>query len=59
MAPGSYEIYPIPGAAEKDFINLANLKHEAPGLQIWLSLGGWTYSDVGFWTNQNWLQLMW
>lgn len=47
MAPNTYEIYPVPGAAESDFIHLANLKHSAPGLQIWLSLGGWTYSDVG------------
>lgn len=29
------------------FEELTDLKHKAPGLQIWLSLGGWTFSDNG------------
>jgi chitinase len=45
IQPSSYNIYPIPGAGIDGFQAIANLKQKAPGLQVWLSLGGWTYSD--------------
>lgn len=45
IQPNTYTIYPIPGTGIEQFQQLTNLKQSAPGLQIWLSLGGWTYSD--------------
>jgi len=30
---------------EKMFSEITNLKQKAPGLKIWISLGGWTFSD--------------
>jgi chitinase len=47
IQPDTYTIYPIPGTGIEQFQQLTNLKQSAPGLQIWLSLGGWTYSDNG------------
>ncbi len=34
-------------ATEKIFNDITDLKSKAPGLRIWLSLGGWTFSDNG------------
>lgn len=45
IQPSTYTIYPIPGASTGGFQSITNLKQKAPGLKIWLSLGGWTYSD--------------
>lgn len=45
IKPGSYEIYPIPGASIETFKDLTDLKQQAPGLRVWLALGGWTFSD--------------
>lgn len=42
----SFEIYPM-DTEEKIFGELTNLKSRAPGLQVWLSLGGWTFNDPG------------
>lgn len=43
--PGTLTIYPIPGADISIFQQITNLKQTAPGLKIWLSLGGWDFSD--------------
>lgn len=47
IQPDTYTIYPIPGAGVDLFQQLTNLKQGAPGLRVWLSLGGWDYSDNG------------
>ncbi|KAG7291339.1 hypothetical protein NEMBOFW57_001354 [Staphylotrichum longicolle] len=45
IKPGSYEIYPINGASIAGFKDITDLKQHAPNLQVWLSLGGWSFSD--------------
>lgn len=40
-----YVITPIDGVDLSIFQEITNLKQQAPGLKIWLSLGGWTFSD--------------
>jgi chitinase len=54
IQPSTYTIYPIPGSSIGGFQSITNLKQKAPGLQIWLSLGGWTYSDNDTDTQQVW-----
>jgi chitinase len=43
--PGSFAITRMPGMSNEPYDKLVNLKQKAPGLQIWLSIGGWTFSD--------------
>lgn len=45
IAPKTYEIYPMNETSEEIFLEIMQLKQTAPGLKIFLSLGGWTYSD--------------
>ncbi|KAJ6287495.1 hypothetical protein J3E71DRAFT_358329 [Bipolaris maydis] len=45
IEPGTFEIVPMPRTSDKVFSQITNLKQKAPGLKIWISLGGWTYSD--------------
>jgi hypothetical protein len=47
ITPGTYDIAPMPRTSENIFSQITNLKRKAPGLKIWISLGGWTYSDNG------------
>ncbi|KXH60486.1 glycosyl hydrolase family 18 [Colletotrichum salicis] len=47
IKPDTYEIHPIRGATIAGFQNVTNLKQRAPGLKVWLALGGWTFSDNG------------
>lgn len=47
MAPGTYKIEMMEGISEEVFRQVTALKQTAPGLKIWMSLGGWTYSDNG------------
>ena len=39
---------------EKTFSQITNLKQKAPGLKIWISLGGWTFNDNGTDTQSVW-----
>ncbi|ORY01574.1 hypothetical protein BCR34DRAFT_592200 [Clohesyomyces aquaticus] len=41
----TFHIVPMPGVGEKTISQITNLKQKAPGLKIWISLGGWTFSD--------------
>jgi len=47
ITPETYEIHPIRGASIAGFQSVTNLKQHAPGLKVWLALGGWTFSDNG------------
>jgi chitinase len=35
----------MPGTSERIFSDITAVKQKAPGLKIWISLGGWTFSD--------------
>jgi chitinase len=54
IQPGTFEIVPMPATSEKTFSQVTNLKQKAPGLKIWISLGGWTFSDNGTDTQAVW-----
>src|SRR5262245_18229399 len=44
----TYRIIPMDGGSRSDlFTETTNLKHLKPGLEVWLSLCGWTFSDNG------------
>ncbi|KAI8944631.1 carbohydrate-binding module family 18 [Xylaria longipes] len=45
MEPETFRIYNIEGSSINDFKQITSLKQRAPGLKVWVSLGGWTYSD--------------
>lgn len=45
IKPGSFVVHPMEPATDQMFSDLTELKQKAPGLKIWLSLGGWTFSD--------------
>jgi chitinase len=45
IKPSTYEVHPIKDASVAGFNSITALKQHAPGLQVWLSLGGWTFSD--------------
>ena len=57
IQPGTFEIYPIPRVGEQQLSEIANLKQKAPGLRIWISLGGWTFSDNGTDTQAVWADI--
>lgn len=46
MESDTFKIVTMPGTEEEVFHQVMALKQEAPGLKIWISLGGWTYSDA-------------
>lgn len=54
IKPSTYEIYPMPNVATSSLASITNLKQKAPGLKIWLALGGWTFSDNGTDTQAVW-----
>jgi chitinase len=47
IKPDTYEIHPIAGSTIAGFQDVTSLKQHAPGLKVWLALGGWTFSDNG------------
>jgi chitinase len=47
IEPSTYEVVPMEGTSTDIFTKIMALKESAPGLKIFLSLGGWTYSDNG------------
>lgn len=55
ITPNDYQIVSMPQEMSEDaFKQITNLKERAPGLKIWISLGGWTYSDNGTSTQAVW-----
>ncbi|KAK4118089.1 glycoside hydrolase family 18 protein [Parathielavia appendiculata] len=45
ITPDTYEIYPMRGVTEENLLALTGLKERAPGLKVWIALGGWSFSD--------------
>ncbi|KAH7633186.1 family 18 glycosyl hydrolase [Sordaria sp. MPI-SDFR-AT-0083] len=45
ISPHFYDIVRMGGVSDEAHNNLMNMKQKAPGLKIWLSIGGWTFSD--------------
>jgi chitinase len=35
----------MPGVLESDLQAIANFKERAPGLKVWIAIGGWSFSD--------------
>ncbi|KAM7209977.1 glycoside hydrolase [Rhypophila decipiens] len=54
IKPNTFEVYPMGNVNEKTLFDLTNLKRKAPGLKVWIALGGWTYSDNGTDTQPVW-----
>ncbi len=44
--PDSFEIYPIRGATIAGFQDITSLKQKAPGIRVWLALGGMFQIDT-------------
>jgi chitinase len=48
IAPGSFQITTMDGRTPPSlFRETTNLKSLKPGLEVWVSVGGWTFSDNG------------
>jgi chitinase len=46
--PQSYELMPMDGGTITDlYERVANLKVRNPNLQVWISIGGWSFNDPG------------
>ena len=54
IKPQTYEIYPIQGSSIAGFRSVTALKQHAPNLKVWLSIGGWDFSDNGTETQAVW-----
>jgi chitinase len=44
----------MPGVGESEWSQITNLKQRAPGIKVWISLGGWTFSDNNTDTQSVW-----
>ncbi|KAK3360720.1 family 18 glycosyl hydrolase [Lasiosphaeria hispida] len=54
IQPVTFAIDRMPGVPSSAYNQLVDLKEKAPGLKIWLAIGGWTFSD-----NQTVTQPLW
>lgn len=45
--PNSYEITPMEDNQTSLFSRFTALKSQKPGLQTWLTIGGWSFTDPG------------
>ncbi|KAH8895448.1 glycoside hydrolase [Thozetella sp. PMI_491] len=57
IKPSTFEVYPMPGVSERDMLNMTDLKRRAPGLKVFIALGGWSYSDNDTDTQAVWADL--
>jgi chitinase len=54
ITPGDYRIVAMPDMSNKVLKDITNLRQKAPGLKIWIALGGWTFNDNGTNTQAVW-----
>ena len=45
--PTTFEISPMTSAAAKLYNSFSSLKQKRPGLETWISVGGWSFNDDG------------
>jgi chitinase len=54
IEPKTFNIVPMRQYDEQIWSQITNLKQKAPGLKIWIALGGWTFSDNDTETQHVW-----
>ncbi|KAF3913832.1 Chitotriosidase-1 [Orbilia brochopaga] len=47
VTPNSYDVVPMPDTDPNLFSRTTALKRTYPGLEVWISVGGWTFNDNG------------
>lgn len=57
IKPKTFTIHPIDGISIEHFKAVTNLKTKSPGTKVWLSIGGWTFSDNDTVTQPVWSDL--
>ncbi len=45
ITPSTFEVYPMHGVSDPNVLALTGLKQRAPGLKVWIALGGWSFTD--------------
>ncbi len=54
IVPGTFEVQMMSNVPTATLQQIMNIKQTAPGLRIWLSIGGWDFSDNGTDTQPVW-----
>ncbi|KAK4108057.1 glycoside hydrolase family 18 protein [Canariomyces notabilis] len=57
IKPDSFEVYPMQGVTDENILAMTGFKERAPGLKVWIALGGWSFSDNGTDTQAVWADL--
>lgn len=57
IEPNSFKIVPGAGAGIEHFQSVTNLKMQSPATKVWVSIGGWTFSDNDTITQPLWTEL--
>ncbi|KAH7304437.1 hypothetical protein B0I35DRAFT_495191, partial [Stachybotrys elegans] len=47
IQPGSFRVHLMGDVMGEDVLAITNLKRKAPGLKVFIALGGWTFNDPG------------
>ena len=45
--PDTFEMAPMADDVAKLYSNVTDLKKRQPGLEVWISVGGWAFNDPG------------
>ena len=45
--PKSFHVAPMASDVAALYLNVTNLKSRQPGLETWISIGGWAFNDPG------------
>lgn len=57
IKPETFEVYPMRGVTDENILTITGFKERAPGLKVWIALGGWSFSDNGTDTQAVWADL--
>jgi len=57
IEPDSFEIFPMRGVTDENILAITGMKERAPGLKVWVALGGWSFSDNNTDTQGVWADL--